>query len=283
MKKYIRSLLLGSLVFLQRFSLFRTFSDLLITSSFSSTTSFRYETLNYVFLVPNKLCHWRVSTFLTKEPETLEWIHSFHPNSVFFDIGANIGLYSIYAAKSVKAQVYSFEPSVFNLPILAKNIHLNHLSDSITLLPFPLSDVPVSMSKLSLSNDTFGGALHTFQETYTWDSSPIDTTTSYKVLGMSLDMFHELFLTKKPRYLKIDVDGIEHLILAGASSLLSSVESIQVEINDNFVEQESSCTNLLSDLGFVRISKRHSEMIAKSDSGFANTFNQVWLNTNYPS
>ena len=146
-----------------------------------------------MFLVPNKLCSWRVSTFSTKEPETLEWINSFHPNSVFFDIGANIGLYSIYAAKSVNAEVYSFEPSVFNLPILAKNIYLNKLSESVTVLPFPLSDKSVSVSTLSLSNDTFGGALHTFQETYTWDSSPIDTTTDYKLLGMSLDKFHELF------------------------------------------------------------------------------------------
>ena len=127
----------------------------------------------------------------------MEWINSFHPNSVFFDIGANIGLYSIYAAKSVNAEVYAFEPSVFNLPILAKNIYLNSLSESIVILPIPLSDKPAGISTLSLSNDTFGGALHTFQESYTWDSSPIDTTTNYNLPGMSLDTFHDLFLSKK--------------------------------------------------------------------------------------
>ena len=135
-------------------------------------------------------------TFLSKEPETLEWINSFHPNSVFFDVGANIGLYSIYAAKSVNAEVYCFEPSVFNLPILAKNIYLNGLSDFITIFPLPLSDKPVSISNLSLSTDVFGGALHTFQESYTWDSSPIKTTTSYSLPGMSLDMLYETFLQK---------------------------------------------------------------------------------------
>ena len=88
-------------------------------------------------------------------------------------------------------------------------------------------------------------------------------------------------MQKKPRYLKIDVDGIEHLILAGASNLLLSIESIQVEINDNFQEQESVSTRLLTDLGFVMVSKRHSDMIANSKSGFDNTFNQVWMNTNY--
>ena len=283
MKKYIRVCVLELFDFLHRFSSFRTFSDLLISSSFSATSTFSFDNINFVFLVPNKLCRWRVDTFSTKEPETLEWINSFQPNSVFFDVGANIGLYSIYAAKAVGAEVYSFEPSVFNLPVLAKNIYLNDLSDSIAIFPLPLSNTSVGISTLSLSTDTFGGALHTFQETYTWDSSPINITTSYKLPGLSLDKLFDIFLQKKPRYLKIDVDGIEHLILAGGTHLLATVESLQVEINDNFHEQESLSTKLLTELGFVRTSKRHSEMISNSSSGFANTFNQVWVNTSYSS
>ena len=42
---------------------------------------------------------WRARTYLTKEPETINWIDGFKKNEVFFDVGANIGLYSIYAAK----------------------------------------------------------------------------------------------------------------------------------------------------------------------------------------
>ena len=50
------------------------------------------------FFVPNQLLNWRVDTFFTKEPETLEWIDNFEKkeNLTFWDIGANIGLYSIY-------------------------------------------------------------------------------------------------------------------------------------------------------------------------------------------
>jgi hypothetical protein len=48
---------------------------------------------------PNALNHYRVKTFSSKEPETLEWIDRFLPESIFWDIDANVGLYSIFAAK----------------------------------------------------------------------------------------------------------------------------------------------------------------------------------------
>ena len=90
------------------------------------------------FAVPNKLNHFRVNTFSSKEPETLEWIDSLPNGSILWDIGANIGLYSIYAASKKNCQVFSFEPSVFNLELLARNINLNKLQEKITIIPLPL-------------------------------------------------------------------------------------------------------------------------------------------------
>ena len=70
---------------------------------------------------PNALCAFRAETFSTKEPETLEWIEEFGANgAVLFDIGANIGLYSIYHSVLNKGKVIAFEPSFFNLKLLAK-------------------------------------------------------------------------------------------------------------------------------------------------------------------
>ena len=106
-----------------------------------------YKTINILnkkvnFFVPNQITQWRVETFFTKEPETLEWIDSFNDNKkiIFWDVGANIGLYSCYAVKRADCQVYAFEPSVFNLELLAKNIYLNSLSDKIAIISFPLFD-----------------------------------------------------------------------------------------------------------------------------------------------
>ena len=79
---------------------------------------------NVIFLYEvNNVTKYRNDTFFTKEPETLEWIDKFTKNSVFWDVGANVGLYSIYAAKTRDCNVTAIEPSVFNLELLAKNIY----------------------------------------------------------------------------------------------------------------------------------------------------------------
>ena len=69
----------------------------------------------------------------------MEWIDRMNDGSVLWDIGANVGIYSIYAAVSKRANVIAFEPSIFNLEFLARNINLNHVADRVSIVPLPLS------------------------------------------------------------------------------------------------------------------------------------------------
>jgi hypothetical protein len=50
------------------------------------------------FAVANQITAWRVRTFATKEPGTIAWIDAFAADDVMLDVGANIGLYALYAA-----------------------------------------------------------------------------------------------------------------------------------------------------------------------------------------
>ena len=85
------------------------------------------EDSNLKFYVNNYLNKFRVETLLTKEPDTIKWIDGFNENEIFYDVGANIGLYSCYAcSKGIKS--FCFEPSVFNLDLLAKNLSINNES-----------------------------------------------------------------------------------------------------------------------------------------------------------
>ena len=61
---------------------------------------------------------------------------------------------------------------------------------------------------------------------------------------------------KQPDYLKIDVDGIEHLILSGGEKVLLNTKEILIEINDKFEEQKNNCTKSLKRLGFSLKEKR---------------------------
>ncbi len=92
------------------------------------------------FYCPSKIASFRVKTFFTKEPETIEWmnVHGSEKNCLY-DIGANMGIYSIYYAKKFKSDVYAFEPSFRNLDLLARNIKLNLLEKQIFLIPNPVS------------------------------------------------------------------------------------------------------------------------------------------------
>ena len=111
------------------------------------------------FFVPNQMTNWRVDTFFIKEPETLEWIDSFEKkkNLIFWDIGANIGLYSIYnSIKNNNSTTIAFEPSSSNLRILSRNIYINNLEDKIKIMSLPLSNKPSNFLKMNESNFTEG-------------------------------------------------------------------------------------------------------------------------------
>ena len=95
----------------------------------STIRTVSYHGTQLAFCVPNGLNHIRVETFSTKEPETLAWIDAIAVDSVLWDVGANIGLYSCYAAKARHCRIIAFEPSVFNLELLARNVFLNHVTD----------------------------------------------------------------------------------------------------------------------------------------------------------
>ena len=87
-------------------------------------------------------------------------------------------------------------------------------------------------------------------------------------------------LTEKPSLVKIDVDGIEHLILKGATKTLKSQElkSLFIEVNDDFKEQAQQVKNILESAGFALKEKRRSEMIEGNQS-FGRTYNQIWVRT----
>ena len=150
MKKIIKSFVknLSKLIFaiLNLTKAGRYFSENFVKFNFNKKQTIKHNNINLSFYSPNRLNHFRIETFSTKEPETLEWINKFSEKSVFWDIGANIGLYTCYAAKLKNCKVYAFEPSIFNLEWLGRNIQLNDLVEKIVVispLGFWKEDVPI--------------------------------------------------------------------------------------------------------------------------------------------
>lgn len=229
------------------------------------------------FFTPNQICRMRATTFSTKEPETLDWIDQHGGGGVMFDIGANIGLYSVYYASTKKSTVYAFEPSFFNLPALAKNININGLSNLIKVVTNPLTNCN-QFAEFTLSSIDEGGALSAFGVDYGFDGKAIEKLLTYQTLGFSIDdLFRIGVLKDYPSLIKIDVDGIEHLILAGAKDTLANptCQSVLIEVTDTFHEQANGVKAILEEAGFILKEKRHSEMF--NVGKFSDGYNQIWI------
>ena len=232
------------------------------------------------FNAPNSLCRYRVSTFSSKEPETLRWIDENKHLGNLFDIGANVGIYSIYFAKQSKHDVVAFEPSPFNLPSLVRNINLNKLSQKVTVFSHPLFSTN-TISKFNLSDDMPAGAHNSFGVNYNSEGLKQDWSIFYNTVGFSLDYLIENgILPSVPSLIKIDVDGIEHLILAGAKKTLShkKCQTVLVEVNNDFEEQKKSVENLLLNSGFEISGASSNQLWADQ-----NVKNYIWHKSDKPS
>ena len=234
------------------------------------------------FFVPNQLLEWRVDTYFSKEPETLEWIDSFQEkeNLIFWDIGANIGLYSIYnSLKHPKSTTIAFEPSSSNLRVLTRNISINNLEKNIKVVPIPLTNKKNIFQEMNEGQFVEGGALNSFGENFDFEGREFKPTMKYNLLGTTMNYFIENSILDIPDYVKIDVDGIEHLILQGGDKFLNNekVKSLSIEINENFKEQYDKVLNLMEKFNFKIVHKKHNDSLFSEGSRFINTYNYIFL------
>lgn len=232
------------------------------------------------FFTPNFITKWRVDTFYSKEPETLDWIDCFVKDKkiVFWDIGANIGLYSIYAAlKFDNINITAFEPSTSNLRILSRNISKNNLSEKIRINQIPLTHKKNEFLMMQESRFIEGGAMNSFGENIDFKGEVFKPENLYKVYGTSIDYLIESKILDVPNYIKIDVDGIEHHILRGGLNLLKNenLKSISIELNENFKAQYNEAVNIMKESNFKLRHKKHSMELEKNNK-FSKVYNYVF-------
>ena len=232
------------------------------------------------FFTPNYLVEWRVRTFLTKEPETIDWINNFKINNefIFWDVGANIGLYSIYAALKFnkKIKIIAFEPSSSNIRILTRNISINNFSEIINVNQIALTDKKNVFLNMNEPEFIEGSSLNTFGENFNYEGKEFRSKQKYKIFGTTLDNMIDEKILMVPDYIKIDVDGIEHLILRGGDKLFFSkkIKSVLIEINENFENQKNSILSFMQNHNFKFIKKENNPKYLVDS--FKKTFNYIF-------
>ncbi len=185
----------------------------------------------------------RIKAYVRKEPDTVEWISDHvRPGNVFYDIGANIGLYSILAVKRLArcGKVYSFEPESQNYASLNRNVYLNGLSDTITTLCVAVSD--------ACAIDTFhvrgqlraGEAIHQFRQATDDFGRPFSPVHQQGMFGITLDDLCYTYDLDFPSHIKVDVDGHEHAVVDGARRVLRDprLRTVLLEITEKPDERD---------------------------------------------
>ena len=233
------------------------------------TTNITINNTNIVFYTPNVTCEKRARSILKKEPYTIKWLDSFNEGEVLLDIGANVGVYSLYGAIIKQVNVFAFEPESQNFAILNKNIVLNKINNKIVAFPIALSNSN-EYTFLFLSKFTQGGSHNNIKQPILKDNKLFRKgTTAYKQGSVcsTIDFLIDKNIIPIPDHIKIDVDGSEPEVIQGSLNTLKKlhIKSILIEVETNR-QDHMAMVDMIKNTGFVFCKKQVAACLCKSGS-----------------
>jgi FkbM family methyltransferase len=176
----------------------------------------------------------RAITFYDKEPEMIEWIESLlkynvSKDFVFWDIGANIGIYALFVAKKYQeAKIFCFEPEANNFSALCNNILLNKFKNVKPFMIGLSNNTGYEFLQISVMSPGAGAASIATPYKYTTQATIFEQ-------GICITKADDIIMNKLfpvPNFIKIDVDGHERQILEGSSELfkMTELKAIMLEL-----------------------------------------------------
>lgn len=186
----------------------------------------------------------------SKEPETVAWLERLPVPSVVWDIGANVGPYSLLAVR-LGHQVVSFEPVPVNYARLVDNMLLNGFDGPRAMMPDWARMMPLPFAVGSRRRPTVtslpvrdGAVGATAGAGYT------DADLHVPAVEVSPGWLVEEFRLPAPDAVKVDVDGGELEVLAGLEGIVGSVRSLLVEVTP---DSESPVRDWMDRWGFGQV------------------------------
>jgi len=214
----------------------------------------------HVFRCEDPLEVTRAVTLLEKEAGTVRFIRTeVRPSDVFYDIGANIGLYTLVAARRLgdEGVVCAFEPHAANVMNLLRNVAENGLTDRVKVVSAALND-STGFYPFDYRSDEPGSALSRLESEGAAgeEFSPVFSELKY---ATTVDALVAAGTIPPADLVKLDVDGNEPLVLRGMSEHLSGERrprAVQVEIDP---ETRVEVHELMGGFGY-EVAERHDTM-----------------------
>lgn len=168
-------------------------------------------------------------------------LHVLRDEDLFIDVGANVGSYTILACGARRARGYCFEPVPETFLRLEENLKLNNLLNRVEAQNLGLADIEGEL--FFTSNKNTGNHII---------NNNAEHPCAIKVKVMPLDA---ILKDESPSMIKIDVEGFETLVIAGASQTLKkpSLRSVIMEINGSGAKhgfREEKLLDTMQSFGF---------------------------------
>lgn len=213
----------------------------------------------YIFECSNDIEAWRAQGLLIKEEGTIRWIEaSVQPGDVVYDIGANIGLYTIVAGAKVgdAGCVYAFEPHVGSAGRLLRNVRVNKLAPRVRVLSVALSDREGFLPFNYTSNEP-GSSGSQLGHAFTEGGVPFDPVATEIKYATTVDTLIRELVIPPANVVKLDVDGNELAILTGMRGLLtrSGLRTVQVEIHP---ASDAAILAHMAEAGFTLLERHYT-------------------------
>jgi len=145
-------------------------------------------------------------------------LHFLRPQDVFVDVGANIGSYTVLASAVCGAEVIAFEPDPDTMRDLRANVEINGMESRVELVEAALGSRDGSI-EFTVGQDTV---------------NHVATLADSNTRRVRMRRLDDVLEERKPRLLKMDVEGYEGEVISGAEQTLrdSSLVAVITENSD---------------------------------------------------
>ncbi len=188
------------------------------------------------------------------EKEVYNRAYSLKENDIVLDVGANIGVFSLYAA-SRGAKVFSFEPNPEVFAVLQENIRINNLENRVTPLNMALGDHKGKATLfMALSEKIYAPGSASIMRDFIDDLDKRygkNDYTAFTVSCLRLDQALDLLRLKMVDFMKVDCEGAEYDIMQSVPQhRLGEIRRIAMEIHIACYSQKELC-RILRQKGYV--------------------------------
>lgn len=174
------------------------------------------------------------------EPDLVRYCKKYlEPNRDVLDIGANVGFYAVMFAKNIQGRVLAVEPTKNALLRLRKNVAVNQVEGRVVVFEGVAVDRATTVTMRVIPGKEEYSSIGVMEH----PSIAKEQFVSEEVASSTIDDLVDRF-DLNPGFMKVDVEGAEHLVFSGAKKVLSTNRPIILSELSDFLLTKNGVSSM---------------------------------------